>query len=223
MSNDQAVVTDPPTDPQVIAPVVPSDDNAVVPKRAYEEVASDLQKRKARERELEQKLRDAEARENEQKLKALREKEDYKSMYETEKASREKFENELTSTRQSVIDSAKWNSASRELLAIGLDPATIRDVERLVDLDEIEVELTSTGRVNVLNAKEVAAKFKAKSPYYFQNTSKPNLNPTIPTVISPTTVTLEAVTAAEKEFYKNRTPENERKYKELVLAYKAKH
>ncbi len=201
-------------------PVATSD--KTVPETAYEEVKRDMLKFKQELRAKEAELEKSKTKEKELKLAALREKEDYKAMFETANQEKEKLNNDLQQTRRAISDSTKWNAVSAELQSLGINPSVLGDVEKLFDLETIEIEITSHGRHNVLNAKEEAAKFKAMRPFYFQSAGKPNVNTGTPTIISSDNVTFKMLDEAEAEFKKTRSPEAEKKYKTILYALKHK-
>jgi hypothetical protein len=206
---------------EVSAPAVVTDDEKI-PKKAYEEVKNDMLKFKAELRKKEAEVEQAKSKAKELELAALRQKEDYKTMYEQEANARKEIEGKYSKTVSAVVDSTKWNAMSRELVSLGINPSTLGDVERLINFDDIEVETTSTGKVNVLNAKDVAERFKSSRPFYFQGNGKPNVNTNTPGVLTPGSVTMDQVKAAEAEYKKTRSPESLRKYNEVVIAMKKK-
>lgn len=194
-----------------------------VPKSAYEEMKADLLKQKQIARERERELELQKQKTEELKLQGLKAKEDYKAMYEDAENRFKDVDTKYKQTQSAIVDSTKWNAVSAEMVAIGLSPAVLRDVEKLIDYGQIDIEWTSTGRVSVTNAKAFAEQFKAQRPFYFQGHKGPNLNPNTPTVMSPLGVDYAAVKAAEAQYYKTRSPEDEKKYREVLMAYKAKH
>lgn len=215
--SDETIVNPPVDDKPVADPK-----NELIPMKAYEEVKGDMLKYKQGIRNLEAELEKANAKAKELELAGLRAKEDYKQMYEQEAAAKKEIEGKYKMTVSAVVDSAKWNAISRELISMGLnpDPQNLKDVERLVDFTAIEVEGTTTGRVNVLNAKEFSEKFKSQRPYLFQTPGKTNINTGNPTIITPQNVTMDSVKAAEAEYKKTRSPDAEKRYKEALIAMK---
>lgn len=208
-----------PTETPVETPVVPEEPKEeLVPKKAYDGVTKDLLKFKSELKLKQAELEKAQAKAKELEIAGLRAKEDYKAMYEDAEKRFNDTNAKLTQTQQAIVDSTKWSSVASELLALGINPATLKDVERLIDFDSVEIEHTSLGRVNVTNAKDYAERFKAQRPYYFTSKGAPNINTGTPTVVTPGNVTMDVVKKAEAEYYKTRSPESEKKYREALLA-----
>lgn len=196
----------------------PADDT--VPKKAYEEVKNDMLKFKADARKREQELEAVNRKIKELELAGHRAKEDYKAMYEDAEGRAKDFEGKYKDMKDAVVNSTKWSAVSSELVSLGLNQAALRAAERLIEFDDIEVEYTSQGRINVLNAKEFCEKFKSLHPYMFVKGGNPGVNTQTPQVIAPGKVTMDQVLELEKQFYKTRTPEAKQKYEKALLAMK---
>lgn len=194
----------------------------LVPVKAYDEVKNDMLKYKAELRKRETELEQAKAKQKELELAGLRAKEDYKAMFEDADNRLKETEGKLKQTQSAIVDSTKWSSISSELLSLGLIPSSTRAAEKLVDLDQLDIETTSHGRYNVLNAKTYAEKFKAEHPYLF-NDKKVNINNGVPPLGTPGKMDLAQLNKLQQEWQKTRTPESEKAYRTALMAMKASH
>ncbi len=143
-------------------------DSKLVPWDSHKRALDDLNKEKAARRELEAKLGDFES-------KSLQEKNDFKGLYEREKAAREKAEAEAKSVKGWFTQTQRFNAVQTEALKAGLLPQAAKDLE-LLEMDGVEVEVTSTGRALVSGAKDFVERVKNDRPYWFQKPGAPNVN-----------------------------------------------
>ncbi len=130
-----------------------------VPFAEFKHVKDDLHRYKEEARKSAEALKaeqERKLRENEQwkELAAAREKEanEYKTKYET--------------VTKSITERAKLSKVREEALKLGLVDTAIDDLE-LMDLKDVVVETTSTGRVNVHGAKSAAERIKSIRPHWF--------------------------------------------------------
>ena len=121
-------------------------------KKAAQDALSELAK-------LQKQIKESE----EQKLQTEQQ---YKTLYERTKAEKEEVQNKYDSLGRSLLVDRKMSAVKIAAQKAGIIDSAIEDLE-LLDLDGIEVETTSTGKVNVLGADEYIASLKAKRPYWF--------------------------------------------------------
>lgn len=139
-----------------------------VPWGSHKRALDDLNKEKAARRDLESKLGDLES-------KKLQESNDFKGLYEREKASREKAEAEAKNVKGWFTNTQRFNAVKTEALKAGILPSALKDVE-LLDMDGIEVEITSTGRAITSGEKDFVARVKEERPHWFTKPGAPNVN-----------------------------------------------
>lgn len=134
----------------------------------HQRALNDLHKFKGQVQELQTKLGDLES-------DRLKEKNDYKSLYETEKAKREESDKKLKEFSGWAVQTQRFNAVKQEALASGLRKEALGDLE-LVDLDDVKVETTSTGRFVVEGAKDRVEKLKTERPHWFTVGPPPTVN-----------------------------------------------
>ena len=105
----------------------------------------------------------------------LKEKENWKQLYENELTERQKIEEKLKTVSTNVIENLKIKEIEKEAIANGILPEALEDLS-LVDSSMIEVETTSTGRINFNNVKEFIESLKIKKPYLFTKKGPPTIN-----------------------------------------------
>lgn len=109
----------------------------------------------------------------------LKEKSNFKDLYELEVTKRRDAETKLQSLSSSFVDNLMRKEIEAEALASGIRPEAISDLE-LVDKGMIETETTSTGKINFLNVKEFVQSLKSTRPYWFKNGEPPKINGALP-------------------------------------------
>lgn len=139
---------------------------------------------------------------------------DYKTLYETEKTSREAAEGENSRIKESLVMEKKWSAVESAAVKAGIRDDALDDLSRL-PLSEVLVETTSTGKINVLGVEQFIAKLKAKKPHWFE-TRNTRLNPDTPTVNGGKRISWDDVAKARTEA--NKTGDWT-KYKKLEAAW----
>lgn len=152
-----------------------------VPKTAYDEMFQDLSKAKAKARELEEKTKLYEQEREEIKLRSLKEKEDFKSIAERETERRKALEQKLDETTKATQKFFKRTAIQAEALKAGLYKDAIKDLE-LLNMDDVEIETTSTGSFNVLGVDKFIERQKSERHYWFNDKSAPNIQTKDPSV-----------------------------------------
>lgn len=138
----------------------------------HDRALADMQKYK-RENE---KLRAEKADEKSAKLKEEKRFEELAAAKEQEaKEARE----EADKVRNSFLGEKKFNTVRSAAEKLGLRPEAVSDLETL-DLSTIQIETTSTGKINVLGADKFAERLKTLKPHWFapKQTQKVNTNGT---------------------------------------------
>lgn len=101
---------------------------------------------------------------------------------------------------KSYLGEKKYSAVHAKCLALGLRPEAISDLEML-DLEDVNIETTSTGKINVLGADKFAERLKTRKPHWFDK-PKPVVNGggnRVHDSSSGEKVTVQQVIDAEKE------------------------
>jgi vacuolar-type H+-ATPase subunit I/STV1 len=121
------------------------------------------------------KATDTEKELNDLKEQRLKESNDYKTLYETEKKNRETLDESFKNFKTAVVFDKKFDVVKQECLKLGLRPEAESDLE-LLDLAGAVVETTSQGRVLVNGADTLAQEIKKTKPHWFKSASVPQVN-----------------------------------------------
>lgn len=155
----------------------------VVPKAELSKVLDDMHKYKKMTRELESKLKDREMselreKENWQKIAEIKEKE---ALEATERAER---------LQSSFLGQKKYDALKQSALKYGIRQDALRDLE-LIDFDnDVAIETTSTGKINILGADSAIKKLKSERPYWFGK-SIGKVNSDVPESVQGAEITLD--------------------------------
>lgn len=112
-------------------------------------------------------------------------------------------------------------------LQAGLRPEAIDDLEAL-ELDLVDVESTSKGRLNVLGVDEQIKKLQKAKPHWFGGKTAPKLNAGNPRVNGGgddgdgAGITMEAVRALEKKA-RTGTVADKQAYHDAMIRFRNKH
>ena len=153
-----------PTEP-VVTP-----EPAVVEKARLDRAVDEVHKYKSRVKELEM----AAALDAEKKLKESENWKELATKYEQRALTAEEKSDKV---QQSWISSEKFADIKARAMRHGLLPEAVDDLAAL-GTDEVEVETTSTGRINVLGGDAWVEKIKMLKPHYFSGQRVPNVNTT---------------------------------------------
>jgi len=101
--------------------------------------------------------------------------------------------------QDSFLNNQKYNALMAKTQALGILPAALSDLESL-DLEDIRIETTSTGKINVLGVDVFAERIKSTKPHWFGTPAAPNVNASGQRVQdNPSTVTAKMVMDAERD------------------------
>ncbi len=167
-------MADPVVDP--VASVVPKPP----PVSETAHILADLHKEKLARKELEDKLAAHEA----DKLKANNQ---YKELSELNAAKVKDLEAKLTAKDTAIVEGAKYNALKEAALKAGL--VQVQDLD-YVDLKGIQIETTSTGKVNVLGAEQAIENLKLQRPHWFASKTPPGISLNQPGVVNTPTGTV---------------------------------
>lgn len=140
-----------------------------------EEFKQDLFKWKSQAREREKQLEALQ-----EKLKSfeetrLAEKEDYKSLYERTKEEKLLLDNKLKQNTQAFVNNTKMSKVKEYALQNGIRKEALDDLEML-DLEDVIIETTNTGRMDVIGADDFVSRIKDQKPHWFESRRAPSVN-----------------------------------------------
>lgn len=164
----------------------------VVARADHERALADMQKYKAKAAKLEQERQAAaEAR--------MKEQNQFKELAELKEKEANDAKAEALALKNSFLNERKYSAVKSKCEALGLRPEALSDLEML-DLESVQIETTSTGKINVLNADKFAERLKTLKPHWFADKSAPNVTTTSPrTHDSGGVITPQDIVAAERE------------------------
>lgn len=100
---------------------------------------------------------------------------DYKSLYDAEKTKTADLSQKTERLTGSVFHGERYRAVYPELKKAGLRDDAANLIDRL-NLEEVEVEATSTGRFNCLGVSAFVEKVKAEFPYAFEHRKAGKVN-----------------------------------------------
>lgn len=181
----------------------------MVSKAELKKVLDQLHVHKARAKELEEKI----ATEEESKLKANNQ---WKELAEANEKKAKDAELKAAKLQESYINNGRFNAVKEKCVALGLHPNAADDLAGL-DLSDITVETTNTGKVTYLGADKFAERVKTLKPHWFTEKAPPVVNTNGQRVLdSQGAVTPQMILAAEKEASKSG---DKSKYNDLHKRY----
>jgi hypothetical protein len=176
-----------------VEPVVP-------PKK--DRFKADLLKQKDLNADLTAKIAELEKQKDDARTNKLKEQEKFKELYEESEEKRLEAEEKANNLTDAIGIDKKYTAVKTKALQMGIRKEALDDLD-LLDLDDLIVERTSTGRTTVLGVTEFVENMKITRPHWFGKKSAA-LNPGDPEVItSDGTVTIEMVMKAEKGYKKS--------------------
>lgn len=135
-----------------------------------------LRAEKEQRLELESRLREIENR-------SLEEKQEYKSLWESEKKRAEEASQKAERIQSNYLNGVKRTAIEQEALKLGITENSLEFLN--VNTDMVELETTSTGNVNVLGASDYVESFKTRHPNLFKTNKAPNVHHGIPEMNKP--------------------------------------
>lgn len=181
-----------------------------LPPAARAEILSDLRKHKDENLKLQAKLREIE----DEKLKATNQ---FKELYEREKAARTELEQKMSDFGKKLVLKEKFSAVKDVAVRMGLKKEAMDDLDR-VDMEDVVVETTNTGKVNILGADSFVERLKATKPHWFDQKTTAPINSSAPRVTDPAgPVTTQQILEAEKE---GRKKGDLTQYRELYNRYR---
>lgn len=113
--------------------------------------------------------------------KKLEESNQFKELYERERKKRELAEQAERKTKESYVHNMKLDAIKRAAIREGIHETAIDDLERY-EHDQVQVEYTSLGSVNIIGVDEYMANLKQNKGYLFKKATAPKVNNNAPGV-----------------------------------------
>lgn len=188
--NPNPVVT---PNPEVQNPnPTPEPSKEVVSKADHERALADMHKFK---RELEKMKTDKET----EKTAKMKEQQQWKELAEAKEREASELKSSNDRLQQSYLNEKRFTALKSACEKLGLRAEAAPDLD-LVDISEVQIETTSTGKINVLGAEKFAERLKTVRPHWFADKSAPSVNTSGARVIDTGgVITPEMLINAEKE------------------------
>lgn len=170
----------------------------------------DLQKEKRLRKELEDKLKQKD-------LDALKASQNWQQVAELKDKEANEYRQKYEGLHSNLELERKLAAVKEEAIKLGISPNSVGDIE-LLPLDGVQVEYTSTGRMNVMGAQAFAQQLKMSRPNWFQAKAS-SINPASPGVTEPKSITLEDVKKAQAEYRKKGDSASRDKYEKVLRQF----
>jgi hypothetical protein len=178
--------------------IVPDNGNKTVSIDAHNEVVQDLLKRKQEAKELKDKLSAFEKEKEDLKVKSLKEKEEWQKLAEIREKEAEELKKKLEAKEKVTSNYFKRAEVRQQALKNNIRENALDDLD-LLGFDDVQIETTSTGSINVLGADKFVDRLKATKPHWFQDKADPKVVSTSPAASKPTSVTAKDAARLYKE------------------------
>lgn len=164
----------------------------MVSKADLERALADLHKYKSKAKTYEEKI-------EQEKTARMKEQNQWKELAEQREKEAAEAKAETQKIQGSFLGERKFNAVREKCAALGLRPEAMSDLEML-DLSQVQIETTSTGKINVLGADKFSERLKALKPHWFADKQPPNVNSGGPRIDDTDgTITTDMILAAEAE------------------------
>ena len=161
------------TDEKVVDDQTDDKSKKTVSAEAYEKAMADMHKYKKALREIENNKKT-------QELQTLKEKQEWQKIAELKEKEANDAIEERKKLTNAVINDKKMSSVREAAMKAGILDSALDDIE-LLNWSEVQVETTSTGRINVQGAEDAVKRLKTLKPHWFGK-SAGKINSKIPDV-----------------------------------------
>lgn len=168
-----------------------------ISKTAYERLQADLYKQKQTARELAAKLKEKEDAATKAEEDKLRKNKEYETLADRYKKEADDAKTEKERLNKAYLNDKKHSAVKEAAMKLGIRNEALDDLEML-DLSDVTVETTSTGRVNVLGTDKFAERLKTLKPHWFGGKA-PNVNTDDLKVQAGKKITMAEILKLEKE------------------------
>lgn len=163
------------------------------------------------------------ATEAEDKLKAnemndLKKREEWKEVARISQEETAEAKKDSKLLRESIVFEKKKTALQAEAIKIGIRKEALQDIE-LMDFDDVGIETTSSGGINVIGADLAIQKIKTLRPHWFGGKTG-NVNSLIPEVVQGSGIEYKDIVAAEK---KAKETGDYAPYYKVMKQYKSQH
>jgi len=148
-------------------------------------------------------------------IKEMKAKEDWQNLASQYEQEANEYKERYTQLQKNLIYDKKVSDLKTKALQYNLRKEALDDLDML-DLSDIQVETTSTGRINVLGTDDVLKRLKVSKPHWFQS-QKTNFNTQTPTATNQGKITFKDLKEAET---KAKASGDYSDYKEKLLSFK---
>lgn len=182
----------------------------VVPKAELKKVLDEMMSYKKQVKEFESKFKAKEVQE-------MKDREEWQKIAELKEQEAMSARQEADSLKQSFVSAKKYDALKAAALSHGIKQEALEDLELVDFSDQVAVETTSTGRVNVLGAEDAIKTLKARKPYWFGK-SMGNVNHQSPENVSGEAMTMDKIMQLQAEARKT---SNWSAYESALKQYRA--
>jgi len=141
---------------------------AHVDRAAYDSVTADMHRFKEEARKLKESIESA-------ATGKLKEQSQFKELAERYEGENKTLKEENARIRTSIVEDKKFSTVRAAAQKLGIRAEAVSDLEGL-DLTEVAVETTSTGKINILGADKFAERVKTLKPHWFTTGNTGNVN-----------------------------------------------
>jgi len=128
----------------------------------------------------------------------LEQNQQFKELWEREKTKRLEVEEQNNQSKKAFFNTLKSKEIEKEAMRLGIRQEALEDLS-LLSSDEVIVEATSQGNLNIVGAQEFAEKIKQTRPYWFQQKAAANVNSGQPGYQGPKSYSAAELLKLEKE------------------------
>lgn len=182
----------------------------MVSKQELEKVLNEMHSYKKKAKEYEAKIKEKEVSDlkKQQEWQKIAELKENEALEAKEKAER---------LEQSFLSNRKYDALKEAAIKNGIRPEALRDLELIDFENDVAIETTSTGKINVIGSENAIKKLKAERPYWFGK-SVGKINTDTPETVDGKPVTIDMVM---KEQENARKSGDWNAYKNMLLKYQA--
>lgn len=110
--------------------------------------------------------KEAQSQIKESKLMSLKEKEEWQKIAELKEQEAQEASEKAERIQNSYVNEKKFSAIKEAAIKAGIRKDAIGDLD-LLDFEDVQIETTSTGRMNVLGAESAVKKLKMQKPHWF--------------------------------------------------------
>lgn len=159
-------------------------DDDYIPKTEFKRVLSDMHKFKTRYRELESKLK-------ERDMTELKKREEWQKLADHFEKESQQYREQFEGLQTALVRDKKISEVKNYAIKSGIRQEALEDLE-ILDMDDVQIETTSTGRYNVLGADKFVNRLKVNRPHWFGKTYT-GVNTKDPEVVKAESVSYEQI------------------------------